>query len=95
MSQHDQPDEQWNGHDLNGASEDELSQMLGEAERALRDIRGELRERRAMAHAGIEVETPRQDLNEARGRWSHFFEFVRQLSSENSQREDPGGRTQP
>ncbi|CAN5590412.1 hypothetical protein BH23ACT6_BH23ACT6_08370 [soil metagenome] len=90
MSESSQPDEPsqpepWDNHDLNGVSEDELSQMLGEAERALRDVREELRERRAMAHAGIEMETPRQDLNEARGRWSHFFEFVRALSAKESE----------
>ncbi len=68
--------------DLDDLSEDELGQMLAEAERALRDIRAELHERRVLAHAGVDLEMPRQDLNEARGRWTHFFDFVRQLSAE-------------
>lgn len=68
--------------ELDDLSEDELGMMLAEAERALRDIRTELHERRVMAHAGIDVEMPAQDLNEARGRWTHFFDFVRQLSAE-------------
>ncbi|MGB5951843.1 MAG: hypothetical protein WBG57_04915 [Ornithinimicrobium sp.] len=84
MSESSDPHER---HGLDDISEDELGQMLGEAERALRDIRAELKARRAMAHAGIEMETPRQDLNEARGRWSHFFEFVRQLSAAESKQE--------
>jgi hypothetical protein len=68
--------------DFDALSEDELSQMLGEAERALHDIRRELHERRMIEHAGLEVEMPRQDLNEARGRWAHFFEFVRHLTAQ-------------
>jgi hypothetical protein len=68
--------------DFDAMSEDELSQMLREAERALHDIRRELHERRLMEHAGLEVEMPRQDLNEARGRWAHFFEFVRHLTAQ-------------
>ncbi len=84
MSQSSQP-EPSDSYDLNGVSEDELSQVLDEAERALRGIQEELRERRAMAHAGIELETPQNDLNEVRGRWSHFFEFVRVLSANKSE----------
>ncbi len=76
------PEDPGRGPEFDDLSEDELGQMLGEAERALRDIRAELHERRAMAHAGIDVEMPKQDLNEARGRWTHFFDFVRQLSAE-------------
>lgn len=77
-------DGQGQSFDLDDMTEDELGMMLGEAERALRDIRTELHERRVLAHAGIDVEMPKQDLNEARGRWTHFFDFVRQL---NAQRE--------
>lgn len=87
MSQSDQQNESSEFPDLDGVSEDELSQMLGEAERALRDIRRELQQRRAIAHAGIEMDTPTHDLNEARGRWSHFFEFVRQLSAAEAKEE--------
>jgi len=78
MSEQDYPE----NVDFDEMSEDELSQMLAEAERALRDIRRELHERRALEHAGLEMEMPRQDLNEARGRWAHFFEFVRHLAAE-------------
>jgi len=78
MSEQDYPEDM----DFDEMSEDELSQMLGEAERALRDIRRELHERRVMEHAGVELEMPRQDLNEARGRWAHFFGFVRQLTAQ-------------
>lgn len=66
--------------DLDDLSEHELEEMLREAERSLRDIRAEITERRVMAHAGIEMEMPEHDLREARGRWHHFFEFVRDLS---------------
>ncbi len=81
-SQQEPADGQGQNYDLDDLSEDDLGQMLGEAERALRDIRTELHERRIMAHAGIDLEMPKQDLNEARGRWAHFFEFVRQLSAQ-------------
>lgn len=76
--------------ELDDMSEGELGQMLAEAERALRDIRTELADRRSLTHAGIDVEMPAQDLNEARGRWTHFFDFVRQLSAERE--ETPASR---
>ncbi|MGB3762833.1 MAG: hypothetical protein WA966_06380 [Ornithinimicrobium sp.] len=86
MSEHNVPPESADssGEDmeLDDLSEDELGQMLAEAERALRDIRAELHERRVLTHAGLDLEMPRQDLNEARGRWTHFFDFVRQLSAQ-------------
>ncbi|MGB6021274.1 MAG: hypothetical protein WBG89_02995 [Ornithinimicrobium sp.] len=86
MSEHNVPpqsaESSGEDRDLDDLSEDELGQMLAEAERALRDIRAELHERRVLAHAGLDLEMPRQDLNEARGRWTHFFDFVRQLSAQ-------------
>ncbi|MGB3857867.1 MAG: hypothetical protein WA912_01325 [Ornithinimicrobium sp.] len=86
MSEHNVPSQSAESsgedRDLDDLSEDELGQMLAEAERALRDIRAELHERRVLAHAGLDLEMPRQDLNEARGRWTHFFDFVRQLSAQ-------------
>ncbi|MGB3258267.1 MAG: hypothetical protein WBA72_09805 [Ornithinimicrobium sp.] len=86
MSEHNVPPQSAEAsgedRDLDDLSEDELGQMLAEAERALRDIRAELHERRVLAHAGLDLEMPRQDLNEARGRWTHFFDFVRQLSAQ-------------
>lgn len=64
---------------------DELEDMLTEAEDGIREIRLEMRERRAQLKAVIEqpsVESmlPKHSLDEARGHWSEFFAFLRQVT---------------
>ncbi|UJH69673.1 hypothetical protein [Ornithinimicrobium sp. INDO-MA30-4] len=81
--------------DLDALPEDVLEQMLVDAERTLRDIRGELRNRRTVAHTGIDLDLPQHDLNEARGRWTYFIEFIREMNERDAeakanQRDDDG-----
>lgn len=71
--------------DLDGLPEDVLEQMLTDAEATLRDIRTELRSRRTVSHAGIDMDLPQHDLNEARGRWTYFIEFIREMNERDAE----------
>lgn len=70
---------------LDHLSMDELEDMLTEAEDGIREIRLEMRERRAQIKAGIEQPSvdsmlPKHSLDEARGHWTEFFAFLRQVT---------------
>lgn len=58
----------------------QLEALLIEAEQQLAQLSAEVRQRRL--HEDLDAHIPATDLSEARGRWHHFVDYLRQITQQ-------------